>query len=244
MKYLFLLLTSGLVGCLSTQEPVKSIIIDNPEKDVYINKLESEIKEAGAVLTIINESQEITNPAVKELTKAEIQRLMAYCKPDSQRVDVLRKTVAQNDIQTIKAEETKTAQLVKDVETTRALLSEKEKQIAIAKADADIQKANALEADAKASRAFKDKVLWMLSCVGAGLAVTGLAVAVFTPFKTKGLYLCAGGAVFTASAWILDSKWMEYAIAATIIVSCLDLLYILVEKTIVYLQSKSRSKTL
>ena len=86
---------------------------------------------------------------------------------------------------------------------------------------------NAVEAE-KSKREFKEKVLWLLTCVGMAVSVAGLLVIAFTPWRTRGLILVGGGAIAVASVWVLDSEWFKYILIAVSVFLLLDLAWLLI----------------
>jgi len=212
----------NLVGC-STMPTPETIIITNNEKDIYIKNIEAEVSEANSALTAILPS--IPAGASKEIIKGQITRLSAIAKASVERVEAFKKMVDTNDTKSIKKDQEEALKFEFEANDLRAIIEEKDGAIAIAQAIAD-------KANEESQRAIKDKVLWMLSCIGAGIALAGLLVVAFTPWKIRGFVLIAGGSIATASAWILDTKWFELAVCVILFVIVIDIVFTIIKLTV------------
>lgn len=222
MKTILMLLSMILVGCATTeqQEPV---ILTNKEKDIYIEKIESIVSDSASALSVLAPS--VPAGTARELIENQVTRLSGVSKPTVERTQFYRRILETKDESAVKKDKEEALKVDSETEKLWAVVEQQETALAIAQAIAD-------NAEKERQGAIKDKVLWMVSCIGMAISVAGLFVIVFTPWKMRGVGLIAGGALATASAWILDTQWFSWIIGTGIAIAVLDGLYILVRETI------------
>lgn len=209
-----LLLSLFLVGC-STVKPTAPIIIENNEKDEYIKKVEQTVSETTSALVAV--VPQVPSGISRELVQNQIDRLSTIGKPSVSSVEVFKKIVLSKDEKALQAQDSKADKADAELIKLRASSEQKDKELTA-------EKAVRADTEARLQRESKDKILWMISCVGLAVATGGLLIVVFTPFKAKGGMLIAGGSLAVSSAWILDSKWFTiilFSAIAIIIADCL-----------------------
>jgi len=202
----YILASILLVGC-STTEPVAPVVINNKEKDTYIEKVETVVSDSASALTAV--APTLSTGVVRELVENQVTRLSGISKPTVERTDAYRKILSTNDQSAVKKDKEEALKIDSEVNKLWAVVEEQETAIAIANAMAE-------NADKERQGAMKDKVLWMLSCIGVGVSLVGLALMVFTPLKKQGMLLMSAGALSVFSAWILDSKWFPWVVGLAV----------------------------
>jgi len=217
MRY-FLLTVLALSGCSTVSQPAP-IILENNEKDIYIKQVEQTVSESASALVAV--SPQIPDGIPRELVQNQIDRLSGISKPSVSTVEVFKKIISTNDKEALQAQDKKADKADSELSKLKASAEAKDKELSI-------EKAIRADTEAKLERASKDKILWMLSCVGAGIGVIGLLVMVFTPFKVKGGMLIAGGSLAVSSAWILDSKWFGVILGTAVAIVVGDCLIMFV----------------
>lgn len=208
-----------LCGC-ATQEPIAPVIINNKEKDLYIDKIEGIISEAASALTAV--APAIPDGIARELVEGQVARLSGVSKPKQERVESFRRMVESKDHKAVKKDKEEALKIDSETSDLWALVEEKENAIAIAQAIAD-------NAEKERQVALKEKALWQFSTTGLGLFVAGLTVIAFTPWKTKGLILMGGGALAMGSLWIFDSQWFAWIVGTSLAVVATGLLFVFIK---------------
>ena len=202
----YILASILLVGC-STTEPVAPVVINNKEKDTYIEKVETVVSDSASALTAV--APTLSAGVVRELVEKQVTRLSGISKPTVERTDAYRKILSTNDQSAVKKDKEEALKIDSEVNKLWAIVEEQETAVAIANAMAE-------NAEKERQGAMKDKVLWMLSCIGVGVSLVGLALMVFTPLKKQGMLLMSAGALSVFSAWILDSKWFPWVVGIAV----------------------------
>lgn len=202
----YILASILLVGC-STTEPVAPVVINNKEKDTYIEKVETVVSDSASALTAV--APTISAGVARELVENQVTRLSGISKPTVERTDAYRKILSTNDQSAVKKDKEEALKIDSEVNKLWAIVEEQETAVAIANAMAE-------NAEKERQGAMKDKVLWMLSCIGVGVSLVGLALMVFTPLKKQGMLLMSAGALSVFSAWILDSKWFPWVVGIAV----------------------------
>lgn len=224
----YILASLLLVGC-STVEPAKPVILNNKEKDTYIEKVETIISDSASALTAVSPS--VPAGVARELVDNQITRLSGVSKPSVEKVESYRRILESKDESAVKKDKEEALKIDSETNKLWAIVEEQETAIAIANAIAE-------NADKERQGAMKDKVLWMISCIGMGISVVGLAIAVFTPWKMRGLMLMGAGALSIFSAWILDSQWFAWIIGTAFAIAVADGLFVLIKTTITHLRNR------
>jgi len=211
-----------LVGCVATEQP-KPIIITNKEKDIYIEKVEQIVCEAGSALSAV--APTLNDGIGREIVNGQITRLSGISKPSVERVGFFRRVIETNDTKAVKEDQEKALKV--DSETNRlwAMVEEQEGEIAIANALAE-------NSEKERQREMRDRILWMISCIGMAIVTAGLIVTAFTPFKSRGLILVAGGTLATCFAWVVDTRWFAWIVGIGLAIAMLDGIFILIRYTI------------
>ena len=202
----YILASILLVGC-STTEPVAPVVINNKEKDTYIEKVETVVSDSASALTAVAPS--VPSGVARELVENQVTRLSGISKPTVERTDAYRKILNTNDQSAVKKDKEEALKIDSEINKLWAIVEEQETAVAIANAMAE-------NAEKERQGAMKDKVLWMLSCIGVGVSLVGLALMVFTPLKKQGMLLMSAGALSVFSAWILDSKWFPWVVGIAV----------------------------
>jgi hypothetical protein len=222
MRTIIILFSALLVACATT-EPQTPVILLNKEKDIYLEKVESIVSDSASALSAIVPSVPVGT--ARELIENQITRLSGVSKPTAERTQFYRRILETQDSSAVKKDKEEALKVDSETEKLWAMVEEQETALAIAQAIAD-------NAEKERQGAIKDKILWMVSCIGMAISVAGLAVIVFTPWKLRGIGLIAGGAFATASAWILDTQWFAWIVGTGIAIAIIDGLYILIRETI------------
>lgn len=222
MKTILILSSILLAGCVTTEQQTP-VILNNKDKDLYIEKIESIVSDSASAISVVV----LTFPAgtARELLENQVTRLSGVRKPTVERADFYRRILETKDESAVKKDKEAALKVDSETEKLWAVVEQQETALAIAQAVAD-------NAEKERQGAIKDKILWMVSCIGMAISVAGLGVIVFTPWKLRGAGLIAGGAFATASAWILDTQWFAWIIGTGIALAILDGLYMLVMWTI------------
>ena len=226
MKYI--LASLFLVGC-STVEPIKPVILNNKDKDLYLEKVETIVSDSASALTAVSPSVPVG--VARELVDNQITRLSGVSKPSVEKVESYRRILESKDESAVKKDKEEALKIDSETSKLWAVVEEQETAIAIANAMAE-------NADKERQGAMKDKVLWMISCIGMGISVVGLAISVFTPWKMRGLMLMGAGALSVFSAWILDSQWFTWIIGTAFAIAVADGLFVLIKMTITHLRNR------
>jgi hypothetical protein len=204
----YLLASVLLVGCSTTKPtPPAPVIINNKDKDTYIEKVETVISDTASALTAVAPS--VPAGVSRELVENQVTRLSGISKPTVERTDNYRKILQSNDQEAVKKDKEEALKVDSETQKLWAIVEEQETAIAIANEIAEnAEKQHQLE--------LKEKILWKFSTAGLAMFVLGLAVVAFTPFKKNGGIFMAGGSLAMASMWIFDSKWFTWIVGVSI----------------------------
>lgn len=211
-----------LVGC-STTEPPAPVILTNKDKDNYIEKVEQIVSDANSAITAVTYT--LDDGIRKQILQGQITRLSGIREPSVERVESYRRMVETNDTKAVKEDQEKALKVESETNQLWAMVEEKEGELAIANALAE-------NSEKERQREMKDKILWMVSCIGMAIVTAGLLVVALTPLKSRGLILVAGGGVATSFAWIVDTQWFSWIIGFGIGFLMMDGLYLLIRYTI------------
>ena len=212
-KQILLLCFVNLVGC--TTAPVQhAIIIENNEKDIYIHKIEQTVSETASALVAV--VPQIPAGINRELVNNQTERLSAISKPSVQTVEMYKKILQTNNEQALQTEDKKADKSDTELQRIKELVIQRDSEITAVK----IEKA---EVEAREQREIKNKILWMLSCLGAVIVTAGLLVVVFTPWKARGAMLIAGGSLATSVSWIFDTKWFPLIVGTALAIIVADM---------------------
>ena len=216
-------------GCSTVPEPLV-IIKDNKDKDIYIDKIESIISEAGAgVVAVLEVTPRGT--ASYEVLNAQAVRLGGIKPPTVAKLAEVRAIIAKNDVKAAVEDKVKAEKV--DYETT--LLWERveamDSELAIEKAAKEL----ALQEQA---RAVKDKILYSLMIIGMAIFTTGVMVIAFTPKKVSGSVLIVAGLGASSAAWVFDSHWFVWVAGLGIGFVVVDILVIIFKKTFDFLRAR------
>lgn len=211
----------ALTGC-QTPEPrleVKEVVkvVDNPEKDKYIDRIEQEASEAAAALTVVQTS--VTGPQAKliELTK---DRMAGLKKPTDEQVK--RYAQAITDEKAMKAEQDKAKKV--DEDTTK--LYEKVEKVDNENKDLKekirlLEEQRQAEIRAEAYEDLRDTCLLLctiLTVAGVGIALVGYWMG--KGIKAGALVALAGLAVGAAPLVIQDvveAAWFKWSVGAVVV---------------------------
>jgi hypothetical protein len=210
-----LFIFGNLVGC-QTVQPVTPVPITNEEKDKYITKVEEVVSDSASALVAI--SGNLPQGDVRQLTEAQVTRLSGLSKPSVSKVEYYTNILKQKDSKAIQKDKEEASKVDQQTNDLWAMVEERD-------AELDATKIALAQAEQERKLAFKEKVLWLLTCVGMAVSTAGLLVIAFTPWKTRGLILIAGGATAVASVWVLDSEWFKYILIAIASFGVCDLVW-------------------
>lgn len=216
-------------GCSTVPEPT-IIIKDNKEKDIYIDKIESIISDAGAgVVAVLEVTPKGT--ASYEVLNAQAVRLGGVKPPTVAKLAEIRAIIAKNDVKAAVEDKVKAEKVDNETSLLWERVEAMDGELAIEKAAKEL----ALQEKA---RAVKDKILYSLMIVGMAIFTTGVMVIAFTPKKVSGAVLVVAGLTASSSAWIFDSHWFVWVAGFGIGFFVVDILIIVIKKTIDYLRAK------
>jgi hypothetical protein len=205
----------NLVGC-QTVQPVTPIPITNEEKDKYITKVEEVVSDSASALVAI--SGNLPQGDVRQLTEAQVTRLSGLAKPSVSKVEYYTNILKQKDSKAIQKDKEEASKVDEQTNDLWAMVEERD-------AELDVARLALAQAEQERKLAFKEKVMWLLTCVGMAVSTAGLLVIAFTPWKTRGLILIAGGATAVASVWVLDSEWFKYILITIASLGVCDLIW-------------------
>lgn len=206
----------NLVGC-QTVQPVTPVPITNEEKDKYITKVEEVVSDSASALVAI--SGNLPQGDVRQLTEAQVTRLSGLAKPSVSKVEYYTNILKQKDSKAIQKDKEEASKVDEQTNDLWAMVEERD-------AELDVARLALAQAEQERKLAFKEKVLWLLTCVGMAVSTAGLLVIAFTPWKTRGLILIAGGATAVASVWVLDSEWFKYILITIASLGVCDLIWL------------------
>lgn len=213
-----LFLFGNFVGCTPVEQTnTIPLQFENKEKDKYIEKVEQIVSESASALTAISGS--LAEGNVRRLVQGQVIRLSGVSKPSVAKVEEYSRMLNQNDSKAIQRDIEEAQKTDAETDALYALVDARDKEIAEANSRAEV-------AEKKLDIEFKQKILWLLTCVGMGVSTGGLLVIAFTPWKTRGLILIAGGATAVASVWVLSSAWFQYILISIAVLGVLDLLWL------------------
>lgn len=216
-------------GCASRPEPT-IVVKENKEKDVYIDKLESIVSEAGAGITAV---LEVTpRPSVEySVLEAENTRLGGIKPPTVAKLAEKRLVIKNNDTKAAAKDKIKAEKVDEETTILYGRVVALDSELAEAKAEKEL----AIEAEA---RAVKDKILYMVTCVGAAMFAVGVLIVAFTPKKVSGGVVISFGILATSAAWVFDSHWFNWIAGIGVGFIIGDILIIVGKKTFDYLRAK------
>lgn len=211
-----LFIFGNLTGCQSV-EHTTAIPFTNEEKDKYIEKVEGIVSDSASALTVV--ASRLDKGLVRELTEAQVTRLSGVSKPSVAKVEEYSRMLNQNDSKAVQKDKEEAAKVDSDTNALYALVDARDKEINALQTKVDLK-------EEERKREFKEKVLWLLTCVGMGISTAGLLVVALTNWKTRGLILIAGGATAVASVWVLDSEWFKYILITIACFGVCDLVWL------------------
>ena len=211
-----LFIFGNLTGC-QTVQPTTPIPFTNEEKDKYIEKVESIVSDSASALTVV--ASRLDKGLVRELTEAQVTRLSGLSKPSVAKVEEYSRMLNQNDSKAVQKDKEDASKVDKQTNELWSMVEERD-------AELDATKVALAQAEQERKLVFKEKVLWLLTCVGMAVSTAGLLVIAFTPWKTRGLILIAGGATAVASVWVLDSEWFKYILITIASFGVCDLIWL------------------
>jgi len=211
----------ALTGCQTTEPKVevKEIvkIVDNPEKDKFIDRIEYEASEAAAALTVVQPL--VTGPQAKliELTK---DRMAGLKKPSAEQVKKYEKALI--DATALKTEQVKAGKV--DEETTQ--LYERVEKVDSENKDLKekvrlMEEQRQVEIRAEAYEDLRDTCLLLctiLTVAGVGIALVGYWIG--KGIKAGVLVALAGLAVGAAPLVIQDvveAPWFKWSVGAIVV---------------------------
>lgn len=204
-----ILLAFFLCGCKCFEDNQPHGIQPNPDKDKYIDKIESVVSDSASALTAI--SPRIEKTPVRELVDAQVIRLSGVSKPSVKKTEEYKQMLDNNDSKAIQKDKDDASKVQKETDDLWALVIMR---------DIEVEQAN-IRADAE----FKQKVLWQYSTAGLAVFIAGLLALAFTPFKKSAGIVMAGGMLAMASAWIFESTWFNWIVGVTIGISVIGIAF-------------------
>ena len=219
----------SMAGCATAPEPTL-VVLDNKEKDVYINRVEQVISDAGAGIQAVLEVTPKDSIAYAVL-EAQGVRLGGIKPPTIPKLAEQRAIIANKDVKSAEKDKVEAQKI--DEETT--LLWER-----VASLDGELAIANAAKelAIEEKARAVKERILFMITSVGLFIATIGVMVVAFTTKKIGGSVLIVSGFLAVSCAWIFDSQWFHWIAGIGISFIVADIVFIVIKKTIDFLRTK------
>lgn len=218
-----------LSGCASRPEPVV-VVKENKDKDLYIDKLEAIVSDAGAGITAV---LEVTpRPSIIYSTlEAENVRLGGIKPPTVAKLAEKRLIIKNNDTKAVAKDKVEAEKVDKETSILYSRVEALDSELA----EANLAKELAVEAE---NRAVKSKHLYMITCMGIAMFAVGVFVVAFTTKKLSGGIVCIFGALATSVSWIFDSHWFSWIAGFGIGFIVLDVVFIVLKKTFDYLRAK------
>jgi hypothetical protein len=211
-----LFIFGNLVGCQTVDEP-KPIALTNEEKDKYIEKVEAVVSESASAIVAVVPS--LPAGLARDIIESQGTRLSGVSKPSVESVGRYARMVKENDSKAVQKDKEEALKVDEQTSLLWEMVLDRDRELDAAKAERDL----AIE---EKKREFKEKVLWLLTCVGLAVSTGGLLVIAFTPWKTRGLILIGGGSLAVMSVWVLDSDWFKYILISVSVLAVLDLLWL------------------
>ena len=224
-----------VTGCETVKDSPPIAILDNKEKDAYISKVEGIVSDAGAGIVAVLDSLDKGSIQYAVL-EAQAVRLGGIKAPSVTKLTEQKATIAEKDSKA--AANDKVEALKVDYETS--LLWER---VELLDGELAIEKAAKELAIEEKARAVKDKILWLTSVIGIAIFTAGVVVVAFTSKKLSGFILMICGIVSTSLAWIVDAHWFQYVAGFGVGFIVIDILFIMVKKTIDFLRAKKTGQT-
>jgi len=222
-----LFIFGNLVGCQSV--PSQPIPISNEEKDKYITKVEEVVSDSASALVAIAGS--LPEGDVRQLAEAQVTRLSGLSKPSVAKVEYYSGILKKGDSKAIQKDKEEASKVDQQTNELWAMVEERD-------AELDAAKLALAQAEKERQLAFKERILWMFSCVGVALVTLGIILFAITPIKRGGIFISVGGAVLMSSLWIYESVWFNYIAGTAVAIGALDLLFILVKLTLNFKKHK------
>ena len=220
----------SMIGCQTVNQEPAIAVLDNKEKDVYINKIEGIVSDSVAGIVAVLDTLDRGSIQYAVLD-AQAVRLGGIKPPSITKLAEQKAVVAEKN--TKAAANDKIEALKVDNETS--LLWERVESL---DGELAIEKAAKELAIEEKARAVKDKILWLTSVIGMAIFTTGVVVVAFTSNKLSGFILMISGIIATSLAWVVDEHWFQYVAGFGVGFLLIDLLFILVKKTIDFLRAK------
>jgi hypothetical protein len=222
----FLIIVSG---CTSRPEPIV-VIKDNKEKDLYIDKLEGIVSDAGAGITAVLEVTPRPSIAYSTL-EAENARLGGIKPPTVAKLAEKRLIIKNNDTKAVAKDKVEAEKVDKETSVLYAKVVALDSELA----EANLAKELAIEAE---NRAVKSEHLYMITCVGIAMFAIGAFVVAFTPKKVSGGIICVFGALATSVSWVFDTKWFGWIAGLGFGLVVGHIVILVSKKTFDYLRAK------
>ena len=219
----------SMAGCATAPEPTL-VVLDNKEKDAYINKIEQVISDAGAGIQAVLEVTPRDSIAYAVL-EAQGVRLGGIKPPTIPKLAEQRAIVANKDVKSAEVDKVNAQKVDEETSALWERVESLDSELAIANA------AKELAIEEKA-RAVKERILFMVTSVGLFIATIGVMIVAFTSKKIGGSILIVSGGLAVSCAWIFDSEWFHWIAGIGVGLIVGDLLFIMVKKTIDFLRTK------
>lgn len=218
-----------LSGCASRPEPVV-VVKENKDKDLYIDKLEAIVSDAGAGITAV---LEVTpRPSIIYSTlEAENVRLGGIKPPTVAKLAEKRLIIKNNDTKAVAKDKVEAEKVDKETSILYSRVEALDSELA----EANLAKELAIEAE---NRAVKSKHLYMITCMGIAMFAVGVFVIAFTTKKVSGGIVCVFGALATSAAWVFDSKWFGWIAGVGFGLIVGHIVLLVSKKTFDYLRAK------
>jgi len=218
-----------LSGCTPGQVPTV-VIKDNKEKDVYIDKLESIVSDAGAGITAV---LEVTpSPSiVYSVLEAETARLGGIKPPTVAKLAEKRLIIKNNDVKAVAKDKIEADKVDKETTILYSRVEALDRELA----EANLAKELAIEAE---NRAVKSEHLHMITSVGIAMFAIGVFIVAFTTKKIGGGIVAVCGALATSVSWIFDSHWFSWIAGFGVGFIVLDIVVVIGKKSLDYIRAK------
>ena len=220
----------SLAGCETVKPTAPIVILDNKEKDAYIVKVEDIVSEAGAgVVAVLDtldkgsiqyavlEAQAVRLGGIKPISIGKLTEQKAVIAEKN------TKAAANDKVEALK------------VDNETSLLWER---VEVLDGELAVEKAAKQLAIEDKTRAVRAQTLWLCSVVGMAIFTAGVMIVAFTSKKLSGFILIGCGTLATTISWIVDAHWFQYVAGFGVGFVVIDLLFILVKKTIEFLKAK------
>lgn len=215
--WLYPWLALGLIGCSTTPPPPLIKVVDNPEREKYIAKIEHEASESSAALKVAKDG---VSPPHSKLVDLTIVRLDGIKPPTSKQVEAFRATLGNTS--ELKKAEDKAGRVNEETSMLYDLVEERDQENMSLKAENEAIRKEQAFTELRA-RCF---TLGSWFTIGGGLLLVGASV-LGLPKKGGAIMLVIAALCFASPFMIQDvvnALWFKIGVGAVIVLSAIGFL--------------------